>query len=135
MKIAVYGTLRKGHGNHHCLGDSPLLGTCILDGFSMVSLGGFPAIDYDPKGQVVVEVYEVDSEAEARCNRLEGYVPGAKEQSFYDRVPVQTHWGEAQVYIIRGVLHESYRPVPSGNWNNVVSPRDGERIERHVCEV
>ncbi len=129
MKIAVYGTLRKGQSNHYCLGDSKLLGTCYLEGFSMVSLGYFPAIDYDPKGKVVVEVYEADKEAEARCNRLEGYVPGNEELSFYNRVTVTTDFGEAEVYIIRGVLEdEGYTIIPDGDWNSMVKARYGERV-------
>lgn len=104
IKIAVYGTLRKGQGNHSCLLGSPLVGTCRIKGFSMVSLGGFPAIDYDPDGSIEVEVYECDDEAEESCNRLEGYDPSAPYHSFYDRVRIDTPYGEAEIYIIHGIL-------------------------------
>ena len=126
MKICVYGTLRAGHGNHRCLETSPLLGAFRLKGFSMVSLGGFPAIDYDEGGEVFVEVYEAGPEAEARCNRLEGYDPDRTEQSFYDRVEIDTPYGEAVVYIIRGVLGEGYDRIEDGDWGNYMgqaSPR------------
>ncbi len=124
MKIAVYGTLRKGHSNHGCLMGSPMVGETTLKGFSMVSLGGFPAIDYKAEGSILAEVYECSEGAVARCNMLEGYDPNSNDNNFYDRVAVETEYGEAQVYIMRGVLDgELYERIESGDWENYVEQK------------
>ena len=117
INIAVYGTLREGQGNNRCLLGSPKLGTFRLKGFSMVSLGGFPAIDYDEGGEITAEVYECNVQAEERCNMLEGYRPDQPVQSFYDRVAVDTPFGEAVIYIMRGILGDSEDDkIPDGDW-------------------
>jgi gamma-glutamylcyclotransferase (GGCT)/AIG2-like uncharacterized protein YtfP len=118
MKIAVYGTLREGHGNHGCLMGSPLVGTCQVYGFDMVTLGGFPAVDFsqDKERGITVEVYECDDEAVARCNRLEGYDPTSTYDSFYGRTTIMTEFGEAEMYYIDKVLEEGYERIESGDW-------------------
>ena len=84
-KVAVYGSLRKGFGNHVLLEhvESHKKGKTVDVPFTMYHLGGFPAIVQDADGgAVVVEVYDVDDATFARLDRLEGY------PSFYDRMEV-----------------------------------------------
>lgn len=120
INIAVYGTLRRGNGNHLCLGNSRQLGTTILQGFGMVSLGGFPAIDREEGSSVVIEVYECNEEAEERCNRLEGYDPNATEHTFYDRISIDTEFGPAVVYVMPGILEErAHARIATGDWHDV----------------
>jgi gamma-glutamylcyclotransferase (GGCT)/AIG2-like uncharacterized protein YtfP len=112
MKVAVYGTLRAGRANHHRLGaDAVKLSTERLLGFSMVSLGWFPACYVDEVGSgVVVEVYEISDEAFASCDRLEGY------PTFYDRVEVETSVGTAWIYVQSKQKAARYPLVMGGDW-------------------
>lgn len=110
---AVYGTLRKGFGNHRLLNNEhcTLLGTeTTKPNFHMVSLGGFPGVIPDGKQSIVIEVYEVNSkDVEQRLDWLEGY------PNFYQKMKIETQWGTANMYI----LNESYLSrtvIESGDW-------------------
>ena len=85
-KVFVYGSLRKGHGNHRLLTESDFKGVYVTLGqYHMVSLGGFPAVFEDKKvGHVTGELYEVDDPTLKRLDALEG------NGSFYTRkeIPV-----------------------------------------------
>lgn len=83
--VAVYGTLRKGQGNH-ILMDAPstkFIGKGqTIEPAVMISTGGFPILDFASaqheenvhlSTSVTVEVYEVDDETLVRLDRLEGY--------------------------------------------------------------
>lgn len=81
--LFVYGTLKQGFHNHHCLGPNATLvsdNAAILR-FKMRSLGGFPAIyeTGEVKDSIKGELYEVDDIGFKQCDRLEGY------PSFYNR--------------------------------------------------
>lgn len=110
---AVYGTLKKGFGNHRILEDNPLVfeGTVNIP-FYMVSLGGFPGILKDDKSNsIYIEVYEVsDQETEKRLDRLEGY------PSFYNKEIIDTPVGKAYVYFLENSLYGDNDLVESGNW-------------------
>jgi gamma-glutamylcyclotransferase (GGCT)/AIG2-like uncharacterized protein YtfP len=113
---AVYGTLRKGYGNHRLLNNEHcrLLGTTTTPAsMKMVSLGGFPGVIPNAGTQeVVVEIYEVNSaDVEQRLDWLEGY-PG-----FYQKTTIPTQWGEANMYILSEEKYGRYSVVESGNWN------------------
>lgn len=94
MKLLVYGTLKRGYSNHVILGDSELLGiTTITSDLYLVDLGPFPAAIPGPDMyNIIGEVYEIDDETLARCDRLEGY------PYFYNRSRVETEFGEAWIY-------------------------------------
>ena len=82
--VAVYGSLRKGLGNHRLLEHVKVFDkgvTCVP--YDMYSLGGFPAITHGGVKGVVVEVYRVDDETMQRLDNLEGY------PHFYDREEVE----------------------------------------------
>lgn len=82
-KVAVYGSLRKGLGNHALLAHVKSFEEGVTEEqFKMYSLGGFPAITEEEGAGVVVEVYDVDDATMRRLDRLEGY------PSFYDRKEV-----------------------------------------------
>jgi len=118
--VAVYGSLRKGLGNHRVLGDSECVGKGLVTGFGMYSLGGYPALTtLAERTDVVVEVYEADEDTMVRLDRLEGY------PTFYDRKKVAVHLdaGEAGVeayttawiYYIDNTFDER-RFVEGGDW-------------------
>ena len=87
-KVAVYGTLRHGEGNHHTLEGSKFLGFWRVEG-GLYTHGGFPGlsepIQLEGGGTetVLVEVYEVNDATISRLDRLEG-VP-----YHYERVAIE----------------------------------------------
>ena len=111
IRVAVYGSLRQGMGNHRLLEGSKFLGQDVIEGFVMYSLGAFPCVKSvwpDPDNSIVVEVYEVDDDTFARLDRLEGY------PSFYDRRKTDTKFGDAWIYTIEE--RTSGIRVDHGDW-------------------
>lgn len=108
--VAVYGSLRKGMGNHPLLerNDAQLLSTERIKGFDMFSLGGFPYIK-PADGEITIEVYAVPITAMKDLDRLEGY------PHFYDRMLVDTTKGQAWIYFIAD-YGSGYGKVDSGDW-------------------
>jgi gamma-glutamylcyclotransferase (GGCT)/AIG2-like uncharacterized protein YtfP len=108
--VAVYGSLRKGFGNHRLVEDSTYLGTdYTYPEFTMYSMGGFPYVMHEGNTSMVVELYDVDDNVMARLDRLEGY------PTFYDRKQIPTSQGDAWIYF----MHTAYRgteEVESGDW-------------------
>ena len=80
FRFFVYGTLKRGHGNHGVLGNSIFLGEAVTNSkeFNMYD-GGFPFVsinhnDEDRLGCIVGEVYETHRKDIANnLDRLEGY--------------------------------------------------------------
>jgi gamma-glutamylcyclotransferase (GGCT)/AIG2-like uncharacterized protein YtfP len=116
IRVAVYGSLRKGQSNHRLLANSEFLGQTTLpavNSFRMVCLGAFPGLVHDEKAAtpIVVEVYQVSSETFQRLDALEGY-PG-----FYDRKKVPTRFKNAWIYFLPGSKgYDGHTPVPEGDW-------------------
>lgn len=108
--VAVYGSLRKGLGNHQVLGNSQHIGNTRLSGFYMHSFGAYPYITHG-SGTITAEVYAVESEQVAQSlDWLEGY------PEFYDREQVQTEYGMAWVYFIDNENNNMHPLVPDGDW-------------------
>lgn len=110
-KVAVYGSLKKGYGNHYLLTESKLLGKDYLSGWTMISLGSFPGI-YRGPDEIHVEIYEVTDEELASLDRLEG------TPTFYRRAPVVTAYGEAWIYYLSKSKYSQlgYSKVEGGLW-------------------
>ena len=119
--VAVYGSLRKGLGNHRLLSTSESLGTHVVNiPFKMVSLGGFPAlVPQDDSHEITVELYTSDDpDVYSSLDMLEGY------PSFYNRKKIAVDGKPAWVYFIES--HEYVRGrdvVESGDWSNFVAGR------------
>ena len=80
--IWVYGTLKRGKGNHRFLseGGATFLGNARTEpAFTMLHLGGFPGVVRAGKTVVHGELYEVNDEILGRLDRLEGH------PNFYQR--------------------------------------------------
>jgi gamma-glutamylaminecyclotransferase len=73
--VAVYGTLKEGHGNHGLLRDSYYIGEGFTSEPYPLIVDGLPyLIDRKGKGKCVhVEVYRVDDATLAQLDRLEGH--------------------------------------------------------------
>ena len=112
--VAVYGSLRKGLGNHRVIEGSEQLGTDVVKGWEMFSLGGFPGIKTG-SGDIVVEVYKVVSEGIARnLDRLEGFSEQDSARNFYNKATISTAFGEAEIYTLEEGYHGD--SVPDGDW-------------------
>ncbi len=77
--LFVYGTLKRGHSNHHHLADQTFIGLARTPaGYRLYDLGGFPGIAPVPGDQtgVVGEVWAVDPDALARLDVFEGVHEG-----------------------------------------------------------
>ncbi len=80
--IAVYGTLKRGHGNHHHLRNSKYLGKGISLQKFLLGHSSFPAVIPCKNGvPIVVELYSVPRRTLVQLDRLEG-VP-----TLYKRAP------------------------------------------------
>lgn len=113
--VAVYGTLRKGHGNHYLIDKEPL-STERLYGWRMYGFGipGCKRTD-NPEESIVIEIYEVSDNMLANMDRLEGYREGTVS-TFYDRVSVETSLGDTFIYeYVRECELESL--VKDGDYN------------------
>jgi gamma-glutamylcyclotransferase (GGCT)/AIG2-like uncharacterized protein YtfP len=73
--VFVYGTLKRGHGNHRLLADNRVIGEAVsLDRYMMWGQGiPFIAPDDDDGSPVAGELYEVDADTLAKLDRLEGH--------------------------------------------------------------
>lgn len=114
--VAVYGSLRRGMGNHqYYLSSSEYKGTFSTEPeYTLHSLSYYPGLKLDGNTSIVMEVYEVDEETLKNLNRLEGYRPG-ETSTFYDRIEINTPWGRAFTYIyVNKLSKESI--VESGDW-------------------
>lgn len=122
---AVYGTLRKGYGNHRILDNEhcEYLGTQrTTPEFKMVTLGGFPGVIPDGSSSVTIEVYRVNHPTvDQRLDWLEGY------PSFYQKTQVETEWGTADMYILSESGYGRHTVIPSGDWAEHVGKRTNSR--------
>lgn len=116
-RVFVYGTLRKGEGNHQRYLDGLAMTPArTAPGWGMASLGAYPAIyPAEFPGVVVGEVYEVDDARLEHLDRLEGYVPGGR--GMYDREEIALEDGtEAWAYFMPLERVEDWTAIPSGDW-------------------
>ena len=115
MKVMVYGTLKRGHGNHRLLEGCPHVGDTTLTGYDMYSLGGFPGIK-DGEGLIEVETYEINPLVLKLLDGLEGYRSGHPQHSMYIRRDLGD---ETYIYIYNG--HVNPEDLLDENENGVRS--------------
>lgn len=104
---AVYGTLRKGWGNHRLLDNdrTEFLGEIrTAPMFTLYGKGrGVPYVAENGTTAVTVEVYRTRDERVIRnVNGLEGYsgVRGDNNGWGYDTCDIETEWGLANMFVI-----------------------------------
>lgn len=121
MKVAVYGTLRKGFSNHRLLEHSKFLGETKTDAaFTMFTSYRVPWISNGGETKITIEVYEIDSQTLEQLDWLEGY------PSFYNRKLIDTEFGEAWVYFIDYKTSIFTRRIESGDWAEYIKGEDND---------
>lgn len=99
QRVFVYGTLKKGFGNHGFLKNSKYLGTDMVDDHTLVRGIGFPYMVEMKGGDVAGEVYEVNKATMEKLDMLEGY------PSHYQKKEVEG--------ILRGKMQAYYIDIES----------------------
>ena len=110
--VLVYGTLKRGYGNHRLLEHAKYLGTVVTQPkFKLYDLGFFPGAA--PEGNTAIhgELFEVTNAEFQTLDRLEGYpelytrtrinIPGRKEKPW--------------IYLINSI-YEDTEELPEGFW-------------------
>lgn len=113
--VAVYGSLKKGFGNHGLLADSEMVATGQTEPkFTMLSLGGFPAIVIGGKTAIRYELYSVSDHTLHLLDMLEG------APHFYHRENINTEHGESIIYVLTDNDRDRHRYpiVENGMWLN-----------------
>lgn len=116
VRVFVYGSLKKGQGNHPLLAHGEFLGRDTITGqYTMVSFGGFPAVCHDSSvvaDQVVGEVYEVDQDTFLTLDALEGHPRWYKREKLTtDHLKVR-----AWIYLQPESAIATHEPVPLNCW-------------------
>ena len=71
--VFVYGSLRKGFGNHRLLENSKFLGYGKTKEKYSLYADGIPYVVKEPLTQIKGEIYQVDDETLHRLDQLEGH--------------------------------------------------------------
>lgn len=119
--VFVYGTLKRGFGNHHWLAGCGFEGEATVAGLVLHDLGPFPMV-IPGNGVVRGEAYRLEGEALSRLDRLEGC------PRLYDRRPLPLHDGRwAWVYVGRPSQVRHVPAVAAGLW---IGPAPGAAVRR-----
>lgn len=97
-RVAVYGTLKRGYGNHRLLADSEFIGKAKTEDAYPLLVNGLPYL-YDKVGvgeRVRLEVYDVDDETLDSLDSLEGH------PTFYERRKIwvsMDDWSKSECWV------------------------------------
>lgn len=116
--IAVYGSLRKGLGNHKLLENAKYLGEFESSpSFTMYSVSNcYPGLLRKGNTSIIMEAYLVSDKELERINVLEGYRDNqTKSLNHYNKETLETPFGVASWYEYnRNPV--TLRVVESGDW-------------------
>ena len=115
MKIAVYGSLRKGEFNFEVFqlcfsGKVEFLGTTTLHGYDLYSLGSFPAAVVG-SNDIVVDLLDVDARVFSVIQEME-FSAGYYEDS------VEIEGENYGIFLYPDVPQIHYGLIESGDWSN-----------------
>lgn len=113
--LAVYGTLKKGFGNHGLMAQAQFLGCDKLTQICLYDIGPYPGARLQASEGIEVEVYAISQTHLAELDLLEEYDPATPASSLYTRALLPTRYGLAWVYLYQGqVLGKPC--LRSGTW-------------------
>jgi len=123
--LVVYGTLKRGHPNHHWLREAPCHGFVRLEGIALYDLGPFPMAIHG-SGEVVGELYRVGAGTLAALDRFEG-VPRLYQR--WRCRPINGPWAWVYLGSSRQVRHSP--KLLTGVWRGSSRPtrQDGQRLD------
>ncbi|MEO1001741.1 MAG: gamma-glutamylcyclotransferase [Cyanobacteria bacterium J06638_7] len=113
MRVAVYGTLKRGECNHQWLRGARFEGRTRVPGLELYTLGAYPMAvpSPDPSASIHAEVYGLDEAGLNRLDVLEDY------PALYDRRRLATaDGGLAWLYLGRPQQVRGRRRVPFDDW-------------------
>jgi gamma-glutamylcyclotransferase (GGCT)/AIG2-like uncharacterized protein YtfP len=114
-RIAVYGTLRRGHGAHSILRDCRFVETERVPCYDMFNLYGFPGIKKNkdnPLG-IKVEIYDnVNDDTLAHMDHYEGVPRG-----MFRRDTVEIGGEPTSLYVYNDNV-EHFGKINSGDWDD-----------------
>jgi gamma-glutamylcyclotransferase (GGCT)/AIG2-like uncharacterized protein YtfP len=119
MKVAVYGTLRKGQRSNYILSEATYLGKFESEPqYTMASIGNtYPGIKKVGNTSITFEVYdEITPKTLERLNQLEGYKTKGDPNNLYDRKTINTPWGKALYYVFNSNFNKNHTIITSGDW-------------------
>lgn len=90
LRIFVYGTLKRGQGNHPLLAGQGFVGSGLTEPrYRLHDLGGFPGMvpDSDRGRSIVGEVWDVDEPCLRRLDELEDVAGGEYERTAIRLLP------------------------------------------------
>jgi RimJ/RimL family protein N-acetyltransferase/gamma-glutamylcyclotransferase (GGCT)/AIG2-like uncharacterized protein YtfP len=115
-RVFVYGTLRAGEKNHPVLGASRCLGEArTAPIYSLWDVGNYPALVPGGTTAVCGEIYEVDADALARLDVLEGH------PTLFRREAIALEDGTIDGYVFVAPLVGASE-IASGDWMARVPP-------------
>ncbi len=134
--VAVYGSLKRGHSNHHWLAGARFEGRCRLPGLVMHNLGPYPMAVPSPQRADLIhaELYRLPPGGLARLDELED-VP----REYNRRLRRLSDGRRAWVYVGRPAQVAGCATVPFGDWGatpvfSYGSNLDPEQL-RHRCST
>lgn len=117
-KVFVYGTLRRGQGNHeYFLGGADYIGEALtLPKYTMINMGHFPGCIHGGKTAIKGEVYQITSSQLRELDRLESH------PTFYRRYATKLQGGMiAWMYVLGSEWTTEVNPksmIEDGDWLN-----------------
>lgn len=128
MKLAVYGTLRKGQSRHGSLDGFKYIGEYnTLPEFKLLSVNdNYPALLYDGHTSVTMEVYECTLKQIRQIDQIEGFDSDDKENSLYLRKVIRTPFGRAVTYIYNDPDND-FEEITTGDWVDFMNRKNAIR--------
>jgi gamma-glutamylaminecyclotransferase len=112
LKLFVYGTLRYGQPGHALLRGAPLLAEVHTAArFTLVELGGYPALVEGGQTAIVGEIYEVEADILTELDRYED-VP-----EMYQRVSMRIAGHDVLVYALPTERAAGRPRLADGDWS------------------
>ncbi|MGB5136366.1 MAG: gamma-glutamylcyclotransferase [Prochlorococcaceae cyanobacterium] len=128
VRVAVYGTLKRGECNHHWLRGARFEGRIRVPGLELYNLGEYPMAvpSRDPLARIHAELYRLEASALARLDVLEDY------PELYDRRLLPTA-DDRLACIYLGQPHQvrGCRRVPFDDWGATPVFSYGSNLDPH----
>jgi gamma-glutamylcyclotransferase (GGCT)/AIG2-like uncharacterized protein YtfP len=119
MKVAVYGTLRKGQRASYVLKNANYLGTFQSEPIYLMFTPSntYPAIKEGGYTSVTFEVYDnIDKKTLSQLDGIEGYYSKNAVNNLYNRKHIDTPFGRAIIYVYNKEIPNNPAMIESGDW-------------------